>query len=165
VDMKLPIVATIAGTAENRSCHRHAGSGVWHRSGSALDVRRPASVSAAHPSAIPGPRLQARLTPEQRSAPTTALGSRFGSHWGFTAMTGRSRRLLRKASLESGRPKSPPSSSGRNITGQPSRIGTCRSSASKLCIGTRGVVQHSCSTAFANAIGSTSPHTYGHRTH
>jgi hypothetical protein len=37
--------------------------------------------------------------------------------------------------------------------------------ASKLCIGTRGVVQHSCSTAFANAIGSTSPHIYGHRTH
>jgi hypothetical protein len=50
------------------------------------------------------------------------------------------------------------------IIGQLSPIGICRSSGSKLCIGTRGVVQHYCSTAFTNATGSTTLHTFGHRT-
>jgi hypothetical protein len=38
--------------------------------------------------------------------------------------------------------KSLPSSSKRDIIGQPSPIGICRSSGSKLCIGTKGVVRH-----------------------
>jgi hypothetical protein len=52
----------------------------------------------------------------------------------------------------------------KNIIGRLSPIGICRSSGSKLCIGTRGVVQHYCSTAFANATGNTTLHTFGHRT-
>jgi len=63
---------------------------------------------------------------EQRSAPTTALGSRSGYHQVFMAMTGRLRRLLQEAWSEKSKPKSPPSSSERNIIGQASRTGTCR---------------------------------------
>jgi hypothetical protein len=70
------------------------------------------------------PSEQARLKHEQRSAPTTASGSRSGSHRVLTAMTGRSKRLSQKPLLRRGKPKSPPSSSGRKITGQPNRIGT-----------------------------------------
>jgi hypothetical protein len=44
-----------------------------------------------------------------------------------------------------------------------SLIGICHSSASKLCIGTTGVVGPYCSTDFSNAIGITVPHTSGHR--
>jgi hypothetical protein len=55
-------------------------------------------------------------------------------------------------------------SSEPNIIGQPSPIGICRSPGSRPFIGTRGVVGHCCSTAFANATGSTSQHTSGHRT-
>ena len=62
----------------------------------------------------------------KRSAPTTASGSRSGYHQVFMAMTGRLRRLLQKAWSEKGKPKSPPSSSERNIIGQASRTGTCR---------------------------------------
>jgi hypothetical protein len=40
-------------------------------------------------------------------------------------------------------------------------IGTYRSSASKRCTGTKGVVRHYCSTGFVNAIGSIARHTYG----
>src|SRR6266403_4829477 len=65
---------------------------------------------------------KARLKQEQRSATTTALGSRSGSHRVFTAMMGCSRRLLREASVGRSKPKSPPSSSGRNTIGQPSPL-------------------------------------------
>jgi hypothetical protein len=71
---------------------------------------------------------------------------------------GRLRRLLQQAWLGKSKPKSPRSSSKRSITGQPSPIGICRSSGSKLCIGTRSVVRHYCSIAFANATGNTSQH-------
>ena len=53
---------------------------------------------------------------------------------------------------------------GRNITDQPNPIGICRLSGSKLCIGTRDVVWHYCSTAFVNATGGPSRHTFVHRT-
>jgi hypothetical protein len=89
---------------------------------------------------------------EQRSVPATALASRSGFHRVFTAMMGRLRRLLQKALLRRSKPMWAPHSRGRNITGQPRPIGTCRSSESKLCIGTRGVVRHYYSTVFANAI-------------
>ena len=69
----------------------------------------------------------------------------------LTVLVGRWRRLSQEAWLARSKPKAPPSSSERNIIGQPSPIGICRSSGSKHCIGTRGVVRHSCSTAFANA--------------
>src|SRR5215469_2386531 len=65
------------------------------------------------------PSEQALLKQEQRSAPTTASGWRSGYHRLFMAMTGRLRRLLQKAWSEKG-PKSPPSSSERNIIGQAS---------------------------------------------
>jgi len=110
------------------------------------------------------PSEQARLQQEQRSAPTTALASRSGFHRVFTAMMGRLRRLLQKALLRRNKPMWAPHSRGRNFTGQPSPIGTCRSSESKLCIGTRGVVRYYYSTVFANAIESTSRHTSGRRT-
>jgi hypothetical protein len=85
---------------------------------------------------------QVRLKQEQRSAPTTALGSRSGSHRAFLAMTARLRRLLPGASKRKSKPTSPPSSSERNIIGPPSPIGVCRSSVSNLYTGTRGVVRH-----------------------
>jgi hypothetical protein len=69
---------------------------------------------------------RARLKQEQRSAPTTALGWRSGSHRVFMAIMGRSRRLLQEAWSGKSRPKSPPSSSERNIIGQQSPIGICR---------------------------------------
>src|SRR5215831_15665712 len=86
------------------------------------------------------PSGHARLKQEQRSAPTTDVGSRSGSHRMFTAMMGRLRRLLQEASLERSKPKSLPYLSERNVIGQPSRIGTCRLSESKLRIGARDPV-------------------------
>jgi hypothetical protein len=92
------------------------------------------------------------------------LGSRFGFLRVFTARMRRLRRSLQKASLGGSKPKSPLSSSGRNNSGQPSPIGICRSSGSKFCIGTRGVARHYCSTAFANATGTTCQPIFGPRT-
>jgi hypothetical protein len=110
------------------------------------------------------PSDQARLKQEQRSAPATALGSRFGCRRAFTEKMGRLRRRSQKASLGRSKPKSPPSSSGRNIIGRSSPIGTYRSSGSKHCIGTTDAVRHCYSIAFVNATASTCRHTFGHRT-
>jgi hypothetical protein len=87
------------------------------------------------------PLEQARLKQEQRSARAMALESRSGFRGVFTAKTGRLCRLLQKALLQRSKPMWAPCSSGRNITGQPSPTGTSRSSASKFCTGTGGVVQ------------------------
>jgi hypothetical protein len=68
------------------------------------------------------PSKQARLQREPRSSPMTASGSLSGFQRVFMAMKGRLRRLLQKASLEGSKPKSPPYSNKRNITGQPSPL-------------------------------------------
>src|SRR5258705_1629653 len=76
----------------------------------------------------------------------------------------RLRWFLQQAFPVRSKPRSAASSRGPNTTGQSSPIGTCPSSASKLCIGTMGVGLPYYSTVFANATGSTAPHTSGRRT-
>jgi hypothetical protein len=78
--------------------------------------------------------------------------------------SGRLDAVLLKALLVRSKPRSASSSKGPSITGRPSLIGTCRSSASKLWIGTKDVAPPYCSTVFANATASTARRTSGRRT-
>ena len=163
MDMKPPRVATIAGDAEVD----HAIATLVLAFGTDPVARW--MYDEPHQYLLHIPRLFLALGTSSFATGAAqrtddGLGVALGFRRGFTAIMSRSRRLSQKASLRGSKPKSRLSSSGRNNSGQPSPIGICRSSGSKLCIGTRGVARHYCSTAFANATRSTCQPTSGPRT-